>query len=98
VIDEGATSFVLDLSETTLVDSTVLGVLMGATKRLRPGGGRLRLVVGRADVRRIFQIMPLDRILPLHATCEEALAAAEQEERRRLDGENGRLHVPTGGV
>lgn len=75
-IEEGAHELVLDLSETTFVDSMTLGVLLGAMKRLRARGGHLRLVVPGADVRRIFEITLLDRVFPLHETREEAIRAA----------------------
>ncbi|HEX4746438.1 MAG TPA: STAS domain-containing protein [Gaiellaceae bacterium] len=76
-IDEGSTTLVLDLSETTFVDSTALGVLLGGMKRLREHDGRIRLVVPRPEVRRVFEITMLDRIFPLHETRDEALAAVD---------------------
>jgi anti-sigma B factor antagonist len=41
VIEDGTTGVVIDLSETTFLDSTGLGVLIGALKRLRSRGGAL---------------------------------------------------------
>ena len=73
-IDEGANTVVVDLSATTLIDSTSLGVLLGGMKRLREQDGQIRLVVPRPEVRRVFEITMLDRIFPLHDTQEEALA------------------------
>ena len=75
-IADGATVLVVDLSDTTFVDSMTLGVLLGAMKRLRGRGGQLQLVVTRPDLRRIFEITLLDRVFPIHASREEALAAA----------------------
>ena len=75
-IDSGSTELVVDLSETTFVDSMTLGVLLGAMKRLRERGGRLRLVVSRPDIRRVFEITLLVGLFPLYETLEEALAAA----------------------
>jgi anti-sigma B factor antagonist len=72
-IDDGATTIVLDLSETTLVDSTSLGVLLGAMKRLREHEGEIRLVVPRQEIRRVFEITMLDRIFPLFETRNESL-------------------------
>ena len=73
-IDAGASTVVVDLSAATLVDSTSLGVLLGGMKRLREQNGQLRLVVPRPEVRRVFEITMLDRVIPLHDTREEALA------------------------
>jgi anti-sigma B factor antagonist len=80
-IDEGASDVVLDLSQATFVDSMTLGVLLGGMKRLRSTGGRLQLVVSRPDIRRIFEMTLLDRILPLYATLDDALVPAERDSR-----------------
>jgi len=78
-IDEGAHTVVVDLSATTLIDSTSLGVLLGGMKRLRERDGQLRLVVPQPEVRRVFEITMLDRIFPLHDTQEDALAELSDE-------------------
>lgn len=75
-IEGGTDELVLDLSETTFVDSMTLGVLLGTMKRLRARGGHLRLVVPNTDIRRVFEIALLDRVLPLYDTREEAVGAA----------------------
>ena len=72
-IEGGADAIVLDLSGATFVDSMTLGVLLGATKSLRARGGRLRLVVPQTELRRIFEITLLDRVLALDATRAVAL-------------------------
>jgi anti-sigma B factor antagonist len=74
LMDEGVNTLVLDLSETTFVDSMTLGVLLASVKRLRTTGGRLEVVVPRTDIRRIFEITMLDRVFDLHATLAQALA------------------------
>ena len=73
-IDAGANTVVVDLSTTTIIDSTSLGVLLGGMKRLREQNGQIRLVVPRPEVRRVFEITMLDRVFPLHDTQAEALA------------------------
>jgi len=79
-IDGGPGGLVLDLSDATFVDSMALGVLLGAMKQVRTRGGRLRLVVPQTELRRIFEITLLDRVLSLDATREDAL-----REIRRTD-------------
>lgn len=74
-IDGGAGQVVVDLSDTTFVDSTSLGVLLGAMKRLRKDHGQIRLVASRPEIRRIFEITLLDNVLPLHESRAEALEA-----------------------
>lgn len=73
-ISEGADELVLDLTETTFVDSMTLGVLLSSMKSLRARGGRMRLVVDRPDIRRIFEITLLDDLFPIHVSLDEALA------------------------
>ena len=43
-IADGAKTVVVDLTDTTFIDSTTLGVLVGGLKRLRPDGRTLALV------------------------------------------------------
>jgi anti-anti-sigma factor len=73
--DDGGSKVVLDLSHVTFVDSMGLGVMLGSMKRLRAHGGELHLVVAGPELRRILEITRLDRILPLHETRADALAA-----------------------
>ena len=74
LVGEGATRLVVDMSETTFVDSTTLGVLLSVLKRVRPEGGSVVLVCPDRNVRRIFEITLLDRVFPIVDTREEAFA------------------------
>lgn len=78
-IDHGACGLVVDLRDTTFVDSMTLGVLLGAVKRLRPHGGKVAVVCVSPHIRRIFEITLLDRVFALHETLEAARAAAAPE-------------------
>jgi anti-sigma B factor antagonist len=78
-VDGDARTIVVDLTQTDFVDSTSLGVLLGATKRLRERNGEIRLVVPGPELRRIFEITLLDRVFQLHDTREQALAAVSAE-------------------
>lgn len=64
---------VIDLSGVTFLDSTALGVLIGAFKRARERDGELRVVKPSPIVSRIFEITALDSVLPLYDTRDEAL-------------------------
>ncbi|HXG74944.1 MAG TPA: STAS domain-containing protein [Gaiellaceae bacterium] len=78
-VDSGARALVVDLSDTAFVDSMVLGVLLGASKRMRSRAGQVRIVAPRPELRRIFEITLLDRVLPLDVSLESALASAGRE-------------------
>jgi anti-sigma B factor antagonist len=73
VIDQGARYVLVDLSRATFIDSTTLGVLMGAVKRLRPAGGELAIACSDPNVRKIFAITLLDRIFELFSSPDEAV-------------------------
>ena len=74
-IDEGAREIVVDLTETRFLDSTALGVLIGAVKRLRPLDGRLVIVNTEPSTAKTFEITGLDQIFTIVATRDETLAA-----------------------
>jgi anti-sigma B factor antagonist len=74
--DKRVSELVLDFSQVTFVDSMGLGVLLAGMKRMRAAGGELRLIVPRPELRRVLEITRMDRILPLHDTLSDALAAA----------------------
>ena len=80
VIGEGATHVVVDLSETTFIDSTTLGVLVGGVKRLRPAGGQLSLVCSDRNITKIFEITGLDKVFPIHETRSEAVETIDSRE------------------
>jgi anti-sigma B factor antagonist len=74
-IAKGAKHVVVDLSGTTFIDSTTLGVLVGGVKRLRTNDGQLSLVCSDRNITKIFEITGLDRVFTIHATRDEAVAA-----------------------
>jgi anti-sigma B factor antagonist len=77
-IDEGATRVVVDLAKVTFIDSTALGVVVGGVKGVRAQGGTLDIVCRDENIRRIFEITGLDRILHLYCSRQEALGAAKK--------------------
>ena len=66
VIDQGGRDVVVDLSDTTFIDSTTLGVLVGGVKRLRTNEGQLSLVCSDRNIAKIFEITGLDRVFTIH--------------------------------
>ena len=80
VIGKGAKSVIVDFSNTTFIDSTTLGVLVGGVKRLRTNEGQLSLVCSDRNITKIFEITGLDRVFTIHATRDEAVAALNSSE------------------
>ena len=74
VIGEGAKEVVVDLSDTTFIDSTTLGVLVGGVKRLRPNGGQVSLVCSDRNITKIFEITGLDRVFAIYGSRDEAVS------------------------
>ena len=65
-IQAGDRQLIVDLSAAGFVDSTAIGVLVGALKRLSDAGGSLVVVCDNEDVRSIFETVGLDNVMPLH--------------------------------
>ena len=75
VIGKGAKNVIVDFSNTTFIDSTTLGVLVGGVKRLRTNEGQLSLVCNDRNITKIFEITGLDRVFTIHPTREAAVGA-----------------------
>ena len=74
VIGQGAKNVVVDFTDTTFIDSTTLGVLVGGVKRLRTNDGQLSLVCSDRNITKIFEITGLDRVFTIYGSRDEALA------------------------
>jgi anti-sigma B factor antagonist len=74
LVGEGRTRLVLDLDGIDFLDSTGLGTVVSALKRVRTHGGDLRLVCTQARITRLFEITGLDKAVPLLPTLDAAVA------------------------
>lgn len=79
-IEAGRSKIVVDLSDTTFLDSTALGVLIGTVKRLRSRDGRLTIVNTDPNIAKTFEITGLDQIFTIRASRDEAIEALDEEE------------------
>jgi anti-sigma B factor antagonist len=75
LVNTGQRSIVLDLTPTGFLDSLGLGTIVAVWKRLRVLGGELLVVCPEPRLQRVFRVVDLDRILPLHATVDDALGS-----------------------
>jgi anti-sigma B factor antagonist len=78
VSGEGRHRVVVELSGLKFMDSSGLGVLIGAAKRAAAGGGAL-CVAGASDrVVKVLRVTGLMRVMPAFAGLEEAFAWLDQ--------------------
>jgi anti-sigma B factor antagonist len=76
VLDRRGTRLVVDLLGVSFIDSTALGVLVGAAKRVRAEGGRIVLVSDDPRTLRVFEITGLDGVFTLERSLMAAIDAA----------------------
>jgi len=72
-IDAGRSNLIVDLTQTTFIDSSSLGVLIGAHRRLKLRGGSLVVVSDNDTILKTFKITGLDGVFTLAPTLDEAL-------------------------
>jgi anti-sigma B factor antagonist len=72
----GALRIVVDMTEVQFLDSTGLGVLVGAMGRIRELDGTLRLVVASDHILKVLRITGLDGLIPVDPDLDAALAAS----------------------
>jgi anti-sigma B factor antagonist len=77
VIGEHKQCVIIDLSRVKFIDSTGLGVLVGAFKRMRAARAELRLVVVDYDIERLFEMTGLDRMFGIYRSLDDALDDSE---------------------
>ena len=77
--DKNVRTVVVDLTECEFIDSTALALLVKANKRLGAAQARFSIVTADRNIRKIFEITGLDRVLTIHQTRAVAM--------------NGALHV-----
>ncbi|MGA9101622.1 STAS domain-containing protein [Aeromicrobium sp.] len=76
-IEAGHTRLVIDVEKVEFLDSTGLGVLVGALKKVRADGGTLDIVCTQERILKIFDITGLDKVFGLHTTVAEAMGARD---------------------
>jgi len=81
VIGQGGKQVIVDFSDTTFIDSTTLGVLVGGVKRLRTNDGQLALVCSDRNITKIFEITGLDRVFNIYPTRVEAVAMVKSADK-----------------
>ena len=70
LVRSGSRHFVVDLNGVSFIDSTGLGVLVGALKRVQAEGGTMRLVCRQPHVLRVLRLTGLDKVFVIVASQE----------------------------
>jgi anti-anti-sigma factor len=75
----------VDLAQCTFIDSTLIKVLLAASKRARAHGGCVELVVPveANAVRRTLELANVQGVLPFHSSSATALESIAASERSR---------------
>lgn len=73
LIGAGANHLVLDLDGVDFIDSTGLGVLVGAVRRARGDDGDMRLVCSNARLQKVFSVTGLDEVFVIAPSVDAAI-------------------------
>lgn len=73
VLELGGRRILVDLTGVSFMDSTALGVLVGAAKRLESSGGQMVLVADDPRVTRVIEITGLARVFRIESSLPEAV-------------------------
>ncbi len=74
MLAEGHTRLVVNLQETTYLDSTALAILSSALREIKQIGGNLGLIFNKPQTARLFTITGLNELFPIFQTEADALA------------------------
>lgn len=74
LVGSGKNHIVVDLEGVEFLDSTGLGVLVGALKRVRTSDGDLALVCTEPRILKVFEITGLTKVFTIHRSVDEATA------------------------
>ena len=72
-IAAGSEHVVVDLTRTTFIDSSSLGVLIGAHRRMKSRGGRLVVACDNEGIVKTFRITGLDSVFTVVPSVDAAL-------------------------
>jgi anti-sigma B factor antagonist len=75
LVDQGVHQIVVDLEGVDFIDSTGLGVLVGAVRRARGVGGDVRVVCTNSRLLKVFGVTGLDEVFVIAESVPDAVAA-----------------------
>lgn len=75
LLDAGAINFIIDLSQTTFMDSAGMSALVSLLKQVRQNGGEMIMVKPKeAAAYRILTLTRFDQVFTMAASTEEAIS------------------------
>jgi anti-sigma B factor antagonist len=72
IVNQGEVHLIVDLRDVDFLDSTGLGTLAGALKRVTVRDGSLQVVCANDRMSQLFDITGLARFIPVHRTLADA--------------------------
>ncbi|HEX2574779.1 MAG TPA: STAS domain-containing protein [Aquihabitans sp.] len=75
LVNDDQHRIVVDFEDVDFIDSTGLGVLIGARKRVRVHDGDVKLVCTEPRIVKVFEITGLDQVFQIYGSMSEAVAA-----------------------
>ena len=73
LVARGPELIIVDLTDVSFIDSTGLGVLVGAVRDVRAGGGDLRLVVTQPQIIKLLELTGLDEVFSIVENASDAV-------------------------
>jgi anti-sigma B factor antagonist len=73
LIEKEHYNLIINLEEVRYIDSTGLGVLIGALKKVREHNGSINLICTNPQIKKIFNITGLVKIFGIFKNVEEAV-------------------------
>ena len=78
LLNQGRSHLVVDLGETTFLDSTALGCLIGGRAKADSAGGSFTVLVQAAPLLRLLAITRLDQVFDIHPDRNTWLGSVER--------------------
>jgi anti-sigma B factor antagonist len=85
LVDAGNFRLIVDMEGVEFLDSTGLGVLVGALKRVRAHDGSIDLVCTQGRILRIFRITGLSKVFDIYDSVDEAVASGRKRDIQLAD-------------
>jgi len=75
LIDQGTSKVVVDVGKLQAIDSSGIGMLIGCRGHMEQAGGDFRVAGAQGAVASVFQVVHLDRIVPLDKDVDASTKA-----------------------